>query len=353
MLFRKTLIHEMTWIAFGLFVVLLVIVMTSQVVRLLGEAAVGALASSAVWAVMGFAAVRYFPILFSLMLFIAILSVLTRLWKDHEMVVWFAAGRSISSFIVPVLQMGLPVVLLIGALSLYVSPWAQLKGREYRDASLKNQEVSQVSPGVFRESRGADRVYFIENFSGEGGVGENVFVQIRQDNKVSTVLANKGGMFVDDTGDRWLWLKNATAYQAAVGSPQYDILTFKEGKVRIEVPTAAMINPGSESMTTSALWQSDQAEHKAELAWRIALPIQAFLLMLAAIPLAFANPRGGRGYHMVFAALLAFGYYNGINVMQAWLAAGKISPLIGMWPLHALVAVLTGLLFWWRSRVRG
>ncbi len=353
MLFRKTLIHEMTWVAFGLFVVLLVIVMTSQVVRLLGEAAIGTLASSAVWTVMGFAAVRYFPILFSLMLFISILSVLTRLWKDHEMVVWFAAGQSVRSFILPVLQMGVPVVLLIAALSLFVSPWAQLKGREYRAASLKNEEVSQVSPGVFRESRGADRVYFIENFSGEGGQGENVFVQVRQEGKISTVLANRGGMFVDEAGDRWMWLKDATAYQALVGSPQYDILTFKEGKVRVENPTQSVISPGTESMQTKDLWRSDELQHQAELAWRIALPIQAFLLMLAAIPLAFANPRGGKGYHMVIAALLAFGYYNGINVMQAWLAVGKISPSIGMWPLHGLVALLVIGLFWWRSRVRG
>ncbi|MGL4997143.1 MAG: LPS export ABC transporter permease LptF [Deefgea sp.] len=353
MLFRKTLIHEMTWVAFGLFVVLLVIVMTSQVVRLLGEAAIGTLASSAVWAVMGFAAVRYFPILFSLMLFISILSVLTRLWKDHEMVVWFAAGRSIRSFILPVLQMGVPVVLLIAALSLFVSPWAQLKGREYRAASLKNEEVSQVSPGIFRESRGADRVYFIENFSGEGGQGENVFVQIRQDGKISTVLANRGGMFVDEAGDRWMWLKDATAYQALAGSPQYDILTFKEGKVRVENPTQAVINPGTESMRSKELWRSDVPQHQAELAWRIALPIQAFLLMLAAIPLAFTNPRGGKGYHMVIAALLAFGYYNGINVMQAWLAVGKIPAYVGMWPLHGVVALLVIALFWWRSRVRG
>jgi lipopolysaccharide export system permease protein len=353
MLFRKTLIHEMTWVAFGLFVVLLVIVMTSQIVRLLGEAAVGTLASSAVWAVMGFAAVRYFPILFSLMLFISILSVLTRLWKDHEMVVWFAAGCSIRSFIPPVLQMGVPVVLLIAALSLFVSPWAQLKGREYRAASLKNEEVSQVSPGIFRESRGADRVYFIENFSGEGGQGENVFVQIRQDGKISTVLANRGGMYVDDMGDRWMWLKDATAYQALAGSPQYDILTFKEGRVRVENPEQAVINPGTESMRSKDLWRSDVPQHQAELAWRIALPIQAFLLMLAAIPLAFTNPRGGKGYHMVIAALLAFSYYNGINVMQAWLAVGKIPPAVGMWPLHGAVALLTMGLFWWRSRVRG
>ncbi len=52
MLFRKTLIQEMTWVALAVFAVLLLLVMTTQVVRLLGQAAVGALASSAVWALM-------------------------------------------------------------------------------------------------------------------------------------------------------------------------------------------------------------------------------------------------------------------------------------------------------------
>lgn len=352
MLFRKTLIHEMTWMAFGLFIVLLLIVMTSQVVRLLGEAALGALASSAVWAVMGFTAVRYLPLLFSLMLFITILSVITRLWKDHEMFVWFSAGRSIYDFIGPVLTMGLPVVLLIGALSLGVSPWAQLKGKEYREASLSNQEVTQVAPGVFRESRGADRVYFIENFSAERGLGENVFLQIRQNGKISTILADQGGMEIDEQGDRWMWLKNATAYQAIPGSPQYDILTFETGKIRIDVPSKPLVSPAIEAMKTPQLLENLSPQAWAELHWRMALPIQALILMLAAIPLAFANPRGGRSFNLLFAALLAFSYYNAINVLQAWIATEKIPGLIGMWPLHVLAALLTLLLYRWRSKVR-
>jgi lipopolysaccharide export system permease protein len=353
MLFRKTLIHEMTWVAFGLFVVLLLIVMTSQVVRLLGEAALGALASSAVWAVMGFTAVRYLPLLFSLMLFVTILAVITRLWKDHEMFVWFSAGRSIYSFILPIVQMGLPVVVLIGAMSLFVSPWAQLKGREYRETSLKNQDVTQVAPGVFRESRGADRVYFIENFSPERGFGENVFLQIRRDGKVSTVLADTGGMYIDEEGDRWMWLKNATAYQALPGSSQYDVLQFADGKIRIDEPSRPMISKATEAMTTRELLKDPSPQHWAELHWRIGLPIQALILMLAAIPLAFANPRGGRSFHTLLAALLAFSYYNGMNVLQAWIAAGKIPGVIGIFPLHGLAAALTIALFIWRSKVRG
>lgn len=37
MLFRKTLIQEMTWVALAVFAVLLLLVMTTQVVRLLGQ----------------------------------------------------------------------------------------------------------------------------------------------------------------------------------------------------------------------------------------------------------------------------------------------------------------------------
>jgi lipopolysaccharide export system permease protein len=352
MLFRKTLIHEMTWMAFALFIVLLLIVMTSQIVRLLGEAALGALASSAVWAIMGFNAVRYLPTLFSLMLFITILSVITRLWKDHEMFVWFSAGRSIYSFIAPVLLMGLPVVALIAALSLAVSPWAQLKGKEYREASLKNQDTTQVAPGVFRESKGADRVYFIENYSPERGFGENVFLQIRRDGKVSTILADQGGLEIDEQGDRWLWLKQAKAYQGIPGQSQYDILSFEAGKIRIDDPSSPVIDPATEATSTRALLTELTPQRWAELHWRLALPIQAFILMLAAIPLAFANPRGGRSFHILFAAILAFSYYNAINVLQAWIAAEKIPGVIGMWPLHLLMAALTAALFWWRSRVR-
>ncbi|QLG89652.1 LPS export ABC transporter permease LptF [Chitinibacter bivalviorum] len=353
MLFRKTLIHEMTWMAFALFIVLLLIVMTSQIVRLLGEAALGALASSAVWAVMGFTATRYLPLLFSLMLFVTILSVITRLWKDHEMFVWFAAGRSIHSFIPPVLMMGLPVVALIGLLSMGVSPWAQQKGKEYRETSLKNQEVTQVAPGVFRESRGADRIYFIENFSPERGFGENVFLQIRRDGKLTTILADTGGMQVDEHGDRWMWLKNAAAYQAKAGSAQYDILNFQEGKVRIDKPSKPEVDRATNALSTRALLVERTPQKWAELHWRMALPIQALILMLAAIPLAFANPRGGRSFHILFAALFAFSYYNAINVFQAWIAAGKIPGGIGMWPLHVMAAAITVGLYAWRSKVRG
>jgi lipopolysaccharide export system permease protein len=106
-------------------------------------------------------------------------------------------------------------------------------------------------------------------------------------------------------------------------------------------------------MRTSELVKELTPQRWAELHWRLALPIQALILLLAAVPLAFANPRGGRSFNILFAALLAFSYYNAMNVLQAWIATGRVSGWLGMWPLHAAAALLTVGLYVWRSKVRG
>lgn len=344
MIFRKSILHEMNWFAAGLFVVLMLIVMTSQIVRLLGEAAIGVLASGAVWTVMGFTAIRYLPTLFSLMLFITVLSTLTRMWRDSEMVIWFASGRSIYDFINPVLRFSVPIALVTAALSLWVSPWAMQKNREYREHMLRQQDSTQIAPGVFRES-GAGRVYFIENFSDETQRGNNVFVQVRRDDKIAVITAARGAMTTDPDGVRWLTLEQGRALEGIPGEAQYDMMQFADGRLRLDAPRQAVVSVNIRSMPSLDLLHSPLPGHQAELAWRTALPIAGLILSLLAIPLAFYNLRGGRAFNLIFALMLAFFYYNCINITQSWIASGKLSALIGMWPLHGIFAILTAYLF--------
>lgn len=248
MIFRKSLTHEMTWFAFGLFVVLLLIVMTSQIVRLLGEAAIGVLASGAVWTVMGFTALRYIPTLFSLMLFITVLATLTRMWRDSEMVIWFASGQSIYAFIRPVLQFALPITIATTVLALWASPWAMQKSREYREQMLRKQDTTQIAPGVFRESGGAGRVYFVENFSEETQQGNNVFVQVRRGDKIAVITASQGMMTEDQDGLRWLVLEQGRTLEGVPGSARYDIMEFERGRVRIDARGQAKVSPDRKSV---------------------------------------------------------------------------------------------------------
>jgi lipopolysaccharide export system permease protein len=77
--------------------------MTTQLIRLLGDAAGGKLASEAVVALLGFRAIGYLPVLLSLTLFVAVLMTLSRWYRDSEMVVWLASGIPLTALVKPVL----------------------------------------------------------------------------------------------------------------------------------------------------------------------------------------------------------------------------------------------------------
>ena len=77
MIFQRAVRREFTQSAAGVFIALFAILMTTQLIRLLGEAAEGAIAPEAVAALLGFSALNYIPTLLSLSSFIAILFVLT------------------------------------------------------------------------------------------------------------------------------------------------------------------------------------------------------------------------------------------------------------------------------------
>ena len=78
MIFRSSLLRELATSATATFLVLLGISITTQLVRLLGQAASGQITSTGVVALLGFTLVGYLPILLSVTLFIAVLMVYLR-----------------------------------------------------------------------------------------------------------------------------------------------------------------------------------------------------------------------------------------------------------------------------------
>jgi lipopolysaccharide export system permease protein len=89
------------------------------------------------------------------------------------------------------------------------------------------------------------------------------------------------------------------------------------------------------------LLESDSLADKAELQWRIALPVAVIVLMLLALPLGKIKPRQGR-YARLFLGVLGYLiYFNLLGVVQLWIEDGKWPPNLGMWPVHGLVLLVT------------
>ena len=125
MVFRRSLVRELTATAVALFLVLLGILFTNLVLRLLARAAGGTVAPEGILALLGFNALFYFNILLSVALFLTVLLTLSRWYRDSEMIVWFTSGQSLTAWLKPILWFATPFLLAIVVLSLWLSPWAE------------------------------------------------------------------------------------------------------------------------------------------------------------------------------------------------------------------------------------
>ncbi|MEW5943880.1 MAG: LPS export ABC transporter permease LptF [Pseudomonadota bacterium] len=348
MIFRRALLRELAGNMMAVLIVLLAITVTTLVIRLLGMAASGALASEAVVAFVGFSLLNYLPVLLSLTMFIAVLLTLTRNYRDSEMVVWFSSGLSLTAWIRPVLSFAAPAALAIAMLSLVLSPWAMQKRDEYKRQIDSRDDLAAVAPGVFKESKYAERVYFVESFAGEQNTVSNIFMQSTQHQQVGVMFAQHGYQSTSPVGDRFLVLLNGRRYEGAAGSPEYKIVEFERYAVRVEPYEAKIDAPSLQSLSVLELIRHKSPATMAELQWRISLPLSALLLALLAIPLSFVNPRAGRSMNLILALLVYLIYSNFLSVAQAWVAQQKLSPVIGLWAVHGALLLVVGYLFYRR-----
>ena len=349
MIFQRAAIREFTHTAAGVFVALFAILMTTQLIRLLGDAAGGKLASEAVIALLGFRAISYLPVLLSLTLFVAVLMTLSRWYRDSEMVVWLASGIPLTAWIKPVLKFVGPPVVVIAILSLLLAPWATQKSEAYRQSMDQRDDLARVSPGAFNESSAADRVFFVESMAGEEGRVKNVFISSIQQGRLGVMATAQGHTQTMPNGDRFLVLDRGRRYEGTAGTAEYRVMEFDRYALRIETKEARGLE---DSPRTKPLWvlvRDPQPVHLAELLWRLGLPLAALNLAILAIPLAFVNPRAGRTNNLIFALLTYMVYSNLLSVSQAWVAQGKLRFEIGVWAVHVAMFLLLVVLFYRRQ----
>ncbi len=345
MVFQRAVRREFAHSAAGVFVALFAIMVSIQAIRLLGDAAAGRVASEAVLALLGFAALNYSAYLLALTLFVAVLLSLSRAYRDSEMVVWFSSGVSLTKWVRPVLVFGAPLVLAIAVLTLVLSPWAHRMSAEFKQQITVRSDASQVGPGSFKEAASTDRVVFVEAISEDETSVRNVFISAVQHGKLGVTMASKGYQETAENGDRFMVLEKGRRYEVVPGTPEFRIMEFDAYSLRVETREARGIEKTVAAEKTLDLMRSQDRRDRAELLWRINVPISAVVLALLAIPLSFVNPRAGRSANMILALLVYMIYSNVLTMTQAWVAQGRISFAVGLVSVHLVMLVALPLLF--------
>lgn len=336
----------------AVFTMLLTITLTVMLIKILGQAARGEVSSQDVLALIGFQVLNYMPVMLILTGFIAVLLVLTRSYRDAEMVVWFTSGLSLVRWIGPVLRFGWPIILLTAILSFAATPWANQQSMQFREQFEKRGDIARVSPGKFQESATANRIFFVEGISGDAGKVKNIFVDTLLDGRNSIVVAEAGEMEVDEDGEKFLVMSKGRRYDGVPGQQDFEMIEFERYGLLVSRPSRVMAGDGSvRALQTWELLRKDDGFSRGELLWRLALPLMALTLMLLAIPLSFVNPRAGRSTGLLVALLLFVLYSNTVSIFQAAVMQNRLSFMLGWWPVHLAMALLALGMFFLRLNV--
>lgn len=189
-----------------------------------------------------------------------------------------------------------------------------------------------------------------------GGVfiSEKRFSQDKtKDRGISVLVAEKGRQEVQADGNRYLILENGYRYDGNPGQADYRAIKYDTYGVLLPKPEVSSDITEREAIPTSELFKSDALRERAELQWRLSLPLLVFIVTLMAVPLSRANPRQGRFLKLLPAILLYMAYLTILIAARGALEKGKMPIALGLWPVHGLFLLIgLGLMYWEPLRLK-
>ena len=338
MLFHSSIRKELARTFGATLVILATIVMTTTVIRTLSEATRGVFNPADVMIIMGFTVLSQLPAILSFSLFFAIISVLTRMYRDSEMVIWLAGGKGIASLLRPLLRFSWPVFVLILVLALVVLPWAFGRIEDLRDQFQKRSDIARVEPGQFQESANGDKVFFIDKDSTNKEQGLNIFLVTREPNSETITSASRGTVQVVD-GQKLLVMENGQRLEISKTNQESQLSTFKRYTIKLgaEETSGRAFAPAS-TLPSLDLLSSSDPRLRGELVWRIGFFLAAINVVFLALAVSGFNPRVGRVRNLAFAFLTYVVYFNFLALGKNWVESGQVSAV-------ALLAYLHGGIF--------
>ncbi len=320
--------------------VLLIILLANQVAGVLERAAVNQYPKGVVLELIGLGALQNLSILVPVGLLLGVVLAFGRLYHDSEMAAALACGVGPANIYIPV---GLLAVFVTGGLAwltLVAAPDATARALSLRSAALRAGQFAPIAPGKFRSFGGGSAVVYAQNVNKDGTLG-NVFVERNRGPVVEVALAGRARHSVTPDGmTHTITLYDGERFEGEPGSPEFRIVHFAEHTIPVQVPALSDVAKNLDSQPSRSLWDSQDLNKRAELHWRIAMPLSCIVLTLLAIPLARLRPRQGRYARVWLAVVIYFLYSNLISIGKVWIARGTVPEALGLWWTHAAVVLL-------------
>ncbi len=322
--------------------VLLMVFMSGRFIKYLADAAAGKISADVLFQIMGYRFPGFLELILPLGFFIGILLAYGRMYLESEMTVLFACGVSDRQLLAKTLVGSVFVMLVVGAMSLYLSPWGMKQVENILNEQRQATEFEMLAPGRFQNLASGGRVTYTESLSGDKRELRGVFIAQFSPSEESLTLisADTGSQFIDErTGSRFLVLEGGKRFEGMPGKLNYAVTDFDAYGLRIESANGRE-KVLEEAVSTRQLMDSDDLKARALLHWRFSLPLIVPIVTLLAVRLCRVNPRQGRFFHLLPAMLLYILYLGLLIVARDALATGKVPEWVGLLWVHGVFLAL-------------
>ncbi|MCU7939070.1 MAG: LPS export ABC transporter permease LptF [gamma proteobacterium symbiont of Bathyaustriella thionipta] len=342
MIVRDYIIKEVLRTFIGVFVVLFLIILSTQFLKALSAVADGKIALDFLFSLILLKNIESLTLIIPLTFFLSILLALSRLYKDSEMIAFSACGIGPDSLLKSIIILIFSFVFLEIGLSMILAPWASNKLQHAEELFKSQADLELITAGQFNLANNGKRVLFTEKMP-EPTELKNVFLHVDNGDSSSVMASDDAKIVIDSKqGARYIVFQDGNRYD---GSLDYRFIKFKDYGVLMKGKQLKRYIRDRESLPTIELWASNKLPYIAELQWRISQVLMMVLLAIIAVPLSKTAPRQGRYGKMALAILLYIAYSNLLVVAMNWIRKGVISPIMGMWWVHALFLLLFFILF--------
>ncbi|SPJ35342.1 LPS export ABC transporter permease LptF [Kushneria phyllosphaerae] len=337
--------------------ILLLVIMGNRFIRYFSDVAEGDFPASLLGSLMLFHLPSFLQLILPLAFFLGILLAYGQLYLNSEMTVLAACGVSPARILGASCWPALLMACVVGACSLWLTPAGLTQNEKTLTEQREKADFSALTPGRFQKL--GDRTIYAERVEQGSSRMENVFIaeQTRneQGQRVDVLTQGKSGYQTTDPDNdsRFLVLSDGTRESVRPGSRVAEQLVFDTYAARLENGTAQMDVDDVELQPTWRLLGDDSNKARAALQWRISLALMVPILTMIALPLSRANPRQGRFAKMMPAIILYVAYMSLLLAAQDAVGSGSLPTSIGLWPIHAVFALIGAWLLYRSSQYGG
>ena len=321
--------------------VLILVLATNSLAYMLGKVVEGRLAADVLMPLFLTNFANYLVTMIPLGLYLGLLLTLGRLHAESEMAALGSCGIGYGRLYRPVMIAGVLAALLASVMAIWVSPWAKRIEADVEAQMESRSELAGIAPGRFNRAADGNVVLFVESIDEDGSL-QQVFVEATDDEGNSHLVRAERAVERRDpqSGASFLVFEQGHRYSGTPGTAEFRAVSFERHGIRLSRPQSRSVSVGRGGKTMAELWRSDHRADRAELEWRLTMPIACLLLALAAVPLSHTTPRQGRYGKIALGLLLYLAYSNLLVVARNNLSDGNVPTELGMWWAHGLVLVL-------------